>query len=89
MWRHQFMLAGFGLLLVLSGVVSAAAPDDTRVVHLVAVQRQRDPHVSAAAPDDTRVVPQAKNDLPRGMTPHTFLSCRVNKPVSSGSSELP
>ncbi len=50
MWRHQFMLASFGLLLVLSAVVSAASPDDTRVV------------------------PQAKNDLPRGMTPQESLS---------------
>ncbi|MGZ3317535.1 MAG: DUF7133 domain-containing protein [Isosphaeraceae bacterium] len=50
MWRHQFMLANFGLLLVLSAVVSAASPDDTRVV------------------------PQAKNDLPRGMTPQESLS---------------
>lgn len=50
MWRHQFMLASFGLLLVLSAVVSAAAPDDTRVV------------------------PQAKTDLPRGMTPQESLS---------------
>ena len=32
MWRHQFMLASFGLLLVLSGVVSAVSPDDARVV---------------------------------------------------------
>src|SRR5271157_1607359 len=50
MWRHQFMLASFGLLLVL-------------------------PAVAWAAPSDGKsVVSQAKNDLPRGMTPQESLS---------------
>src|SRR5271157_1318364 len=50
MWRHQFMLAGFGLLLVLPAVAWAAPPDGKSVVS------------------------QAKNDLPRGMTPQESLS---------------
>jgi len=50
MWRHQFMLASFGLLLVLPAVAWAAPPDGKSVVS------------------------QAKNDLPRGMTPQESLS---------------
>ena len=49
MWRHQFMLASFGLLLVW-------------------------PAVAWAAPPDEGVVSQAKDDLPRGMTPQESLS---------------
>jgi putative membrane-bound dehydrogenase-like protein len=50
MWRHQFMLAKFGFVLMLSTVAWTAPPPGQRVV------------------------PEAKNDLPRGLTPHEALS---------------